>query len=239
LGEESIPSMRTRFNPLCAALSLFGQVQPTPGYAQSIPSPYTYLEERQELGVFGGWMSAGTGRFDYGPQGGTIYGVRYGIELTGPLSFEGVVQGIDGDRNVVDPRRDEGDRVIGQAPSTIVTVEARLKFSATGRRAWHNLSPFLNFGGGIAIDASPSSELDQILLPVDRFDFGTSFFGTMSGGMRWYVTRRFTLRGDYVFSLWKIDTPPGYADPDLGFLGVSDGEWEWGNAFTVALLFRW
>jgi hypothetical protein len=61
----------------------------------------------------------------------------------------------------------------------------------------------------------------------------------MSGGARWYATRRLTLRGDYVFSLWKIGTPPGYADTDLGFVAVSDGEWVWQNSFTVALLFRW
>jgi hypothetical protein len=231
--------MRMRFHLWCAALSLCGLLLPAAGHAQSIPSPYAYLEERQELGVFAGYMNAGTGRFDFGPKGGTILGTRYGIELTGPLSFEGVVQVIDGERNVVDPRRVEGDRVIGQAPSTITTIEARLKFSATGRRSWHKLSPFVAFGGGIAIDASSGSELDDVLLPVDRFDFGTSFFGTMSGGMRWYATRRFTLRGDYVFSLWKIDTAPGYADPDLGFVGVSDGEWVWQNSFTVALLFRW
>ena len=231
--------MRSYSNMFGAAAAIVALLSPALVHAQSIPSPYTYLEERQELGVFVGYMSAGTGRFDFGPSGGNLLGVRYGIELSGPLSFEGVVQAIDGERNVVDPGREEGDRVIGQAESLITTIEARLKFSAPGRRAWHGLSPFIDFGGGIAIDASPDSELDEVLLPLDRFDFGTSFFGTMSGGMRWYATQRLTLRGDGVFSLWKIGTPPGYADPDRGFFGVSDGEWVWGTAFTVAVLFRW
>ena len=231
--------MRTYFYTFCAALVAAAFATPSEIRAQSIPSPYTYLEERRELGVFIGRMDAATGRFGFGPNGGDVVGARYGIELSGPLSFEGVVQFIDGERNVIDPGRAPDDRVIGQAQSTITTIEARLKFTATGRRSWHKLAPFLDFGGGIAIDASPDSDLDQILLPVDRFDFGTSFFGTMSGGVRWYATRRFTLRGDWVFSLWKIDTPPGYADPDRGFVGVSDGEWVWGNTATLALMFRW
>jgi hypothetical protein len=231
--------MRTYPTTCAALLAALTALSPAKGDAQSIPSPYSYLEERQEIGFFVGRMDAGTGRFGFGPSGGNILGTRYGIELSGPLSFEGVVQVIDGERDVIDPGRSPGDQIIGQAQSTIWTVEARLKFTATGRRSWHNLAPFLDFGGGIAIDGSPDSELDQVLLPLDRFDFGTSFFGTMSGGMRWYATPRFTIRGDGVFSLWKIDTPPGYADPDRGFVAVSDGEWEWGTAFTIALLYRW
>ncbi len=233
-----IPSLRPLHATACGALAAL-LCLPVPADAQSIPSPYSYLEERQELGVFVGIMDAGTGRFDYGPGGGTVYGIRYGIELSGPLSFEGVMQLVDGERNVVDPGRAEGERVVGQASSRITTIEARLKLTATGRRAWHGLAPFLDFGGGIAIDASPESELDLSLEPDRRFDFGTSFFGTMSGGVRWHVSRRFTLRGDGVFSLWKIDTPPAYANPDFGFDFVSDGEWEWGTAFTLALLYRW
>ncbi len=212
---------------------------PAGAAGQSIPSPYKYLEQRQEIGVIGGAMSAKTGRFGYGPNGGQVYGVRYGIELSGPLALEGVTQYIVGERGVVDPGRVEGDRVIGQADAEALTIEARIRFSLVGRRSWHSLSPFLTFGGGIAIDMSSASELDQILLPEDRFDFGNSFYGTVTGGSRWYLGQRFTVRGDGTFSLWKIDTPPGYTLPDRGFLGVADGEWLGGWAFSLALLYRW
>lgn len=207
--------------------------------AQTIPSPYTYLGERQEVGVFGGTVSTGTGRFGFGPKGGPVMGLRYGIELSGPMSLEGVTQLIEGKRDIVDPGRVEGDRIIGTADDPVLTIDGRLKFSFPGRRAWHHLSPFVTFGGGIAIDMGSSATLDEILLAEDVFDFGTSFYGTMGAGTRWYMTSRFTLRADGIFSLWKIDTPPGYSDPARGFESVEDGQWVAGTGFTVALLWRW
>ena len=225
---------------LCAGTGLLlALLLPSSTQAQTIPSPFEYLERGQEVGVFGTWMDTGTGRFGYGPGGGYGGGIRYAIELTGPLSFEGVWGLIDGERDVVDPGRVEGDRIIGVADSRITTIDARLRFSAPGRRMWNRLSPFIFFGGGIAIDASPSSDLDDILLPEDRFDFGTSFYGTLGLGTRWFVTDRIALRADGTFSLWKIETPPGFADPDRAFENVDDGEWLWGNALTVTLLWRW
>lgn len=226
---------RTRF--LLAALAALAL--PAAGTAQTIPSPYRYLEQAQEIGIFGGTMSAKTGRFGYGPDGGQVLGVRYGIELSGPLALEGVTQWIAGERDVFDPGRVEGDRVIGRADAELFTIEARIRFSLVGRRSWHALSPFVSFGGGIAVDASSPDALDEVLLPEDRFDFGNSFYGTVTAGSRWYLAERFTLRGDGTFSLWKIDTPPGYTLPERDFTGVADGEWLRGLAFSLAVLYRW
>jgi hypothetical protein len=221
------------------ALAALGLLSPALADAQSIPSPFDYIERGSEVGVFGGMMNSGAGRFGYAPTGGPMAGARYALELSGPLSFGGVVGYIKGERDVVDPGRAEGDRVIGQADASIVTIDARLRFTFTGRRTWHRLAPYFTAGGGIALDAASESPLDRILLPADRFNFGTSFFGTLGLGTRWFVTDRIVIRPEWIFSLWKIGTPPGYADPDRGFLGVSDGEWLWGNQLTVGLLYRW
>ncbi len=212
---------------------------PLQGSAQTIPSPYEYLERGQEIGLWGGWVGTQTGRFGYAPEGGVAAGVRYAVELSGPLAFEGTWGLIDGERDVVDPGRVEGDRVIGQAVSRITTIDARFRFSLPGRRMWHRLSPFLFAGAGIAIDASPSSNLDAVLLPEDVFDFGTSFLGTFGAGTRWFVTDRIAVRADGTFSLWQVETPPGFADPDRAFENVDDSEWLWGNTFTLSLLWRW
>ena len=214
-------------------------LHPPPVHAQTIPSAYTYVQGRQEVGVFAGYRSAGTGRFGYGPPGGPLFGVRYGLELAGPLSMEGVVGTTVGKRDIVSPARPEGDRVVGEGDVLLTTIDFRLKLTATGDRAWHGLSPFLVFGGGVAFDAAGSPAADALLEAEDIFEFGTSFFGTLGVGTRWFVSDRLALRADGIFSLWKIKTHPGFADPDRGFERVAEGEWLQGISATVSLLFRW
>ena len=239
VGEEPNPPMRQAFMKFLTAPVVVSFLVPAFGAAQSIPSSYRYLEERQEVGLFTGLMSTGTGRFGYAPEGGTALGLRYGIELSGPLGFEGMAGVVDGTRDIVDPGRAEDDRVIGEADSRIAIIDARVRFSLPGRRSWKRLSPFLVFGGGIALDVSPSSDLDDTLLAEDVFDFGSSFFGTLGVGTRWFVTDRVTARVDGLFSLWKVDTPPGYSQPARGFEGVEEGEWLRGNSLQIALMYRW
>lgn len=212
---------------------------PGAGSAQTIPSPFEYLERRQEAGIFGGSASVGKGRFGYAPSGGPMYGARYGLELSGPLGLEGIVSFIDSERDVIDPSRAEGSRLIGQTDQLLTTIEARLRFSFAGRRMWKRLSPFLTFGGGAVFSAGGDDTLDQSLLPEDVFGFGSSFYGTLGLGSRWFVTDRIALRGDGSFSLWNVDTPPGFSDPTRGFEEVEDGEWLRGTSFSVTLLWRW
>ncbi|MDX1494399.1 MAG: hypothetical protein R3253_10095, partial [Longimicrobiales bacterium] len=143
--------------------------------AQTVPSPFDYLEERQEIGPYFGLLSADRGRFDFGPDGGMIYGARYAIELSGPLAFEARSGFVDGTRLVVDPSRLPGEQIVGEVDSQILTVDAGFRFTFTGRRSWHGLAPFLSANAGIAIDMLDTSSLDETLLPADVFDFGNSF----------------------------------------------------------------
>ena len=231
--------MRVSFRTLSSAAMLALTLAPSWVEAQSIPSPYLYLTAKKETGPVIGYMNAATGRFGFGPPGGRLLGVRWGIELTGPLSFEvgsGMVEGI---RDIVNPGRDEGERRVGEADVRMMTVDARLKFSLTGDRTWHSIAPFIVFGGGMAFDLAGVDAVEEDLLPEDRFAFGKSFFGTLGGGTRWFLTDRFGLRADAVFSLWRLKTPPGFSDPERDFGNVEEGEWARGLTFTVSGLWRW
>lgn len=210
-----------------------------PVASQTIPSAFEYLEDRQEIGAYFGTMSAGTGRFGFGPDGGAAYGAQYAVELSGPLGFEARSGFVDGHRQVVDPSRLPGEQIIGEVDSQILTVDVGFRFTFTGRRSWHGFAPFLSAHAGIAMDMLDTSSLDETLLPADVFDFGNSFLGSMGLGTRWFVTDRIATRFDARFSLWKLDTPPGFSDPDRGFEDVSDGEWVSGNTLTLTLLYRW
>lgn len=238
LLEEFRPRMRV-CNILrgLAAAALLALI-PGTAQSQSIPSPFRYMETSQEVGIFAGAAFMNQGRFGFGPKGGTEFGARWGIDLSGPLGFEMVAAGISGTRTVINPAKVVGDNNIGDADSFIGTVDARLRFTFTGDRTWHQLAPFFIAGGGLAFDMSPDAALDQEILPEDRFSFGTGFIGTLGAGARLVVSDRWALRGDAVFSLWKIDTPPGFAQPGRGFEGVAKSEWAGGMHYTVTAMLR-
>jgi hypothetical protein len=231
--------MRAVSPGLVAAFVAGGLMRPGEASAQAVPSPYRFVEERQEVGVFAGYLDAATGRFGYGPAGGLWLGARYGLELAGPLSIEGVVGAVKGTRDIVSPARPEGDRVVGEGDALITTIDGRLKLSVTGARSWRGLSPFLVFGGGVAFDVADQPTSDALLESDEVFEFGTTFFGTAGIGTRWFVTRRLALRTDAIFSLWKLTTPPGFGDPQLALGPVAEGEWVRGLSITGSILFRW
>ncbi|MDP2957552.1 MAG: hypothetical protein Q8N53_14095 [Longimicrobiales bacterium] len=239
-GEERHPSMRfPDFMPGLAA-ACFMAAASAPLSAQSIPSAYRFVDSRQEAGLFAGSSSMSKGRFGFGPAGGFYTGGRWGIELSGPLGFETVAGVISGTRDIVNPAKVVGDQRIGEADAAVVTADARLRFTLTGDRTWHGFAPFIVTGGGIAVGLGGSDPLEEEELAADdRFDFGTSFFGTAGGGARFVLTDRLALRGDAIFSLWKIGTPPGFSDPDRGFASVEESEWVRGLHLTLSVVIRY
>jgi hypothetical protein len=207
---------------------------------QQISSPYAFIEERQEAGAYVGYLSGSTGRFGYGPSGGLMVGGRYSIDLSGPLAIEATGGVVRGTRDVVNPARPEGDRVIGQADVLLTTIDLRLRLSATGARTWHGLVPFLSFGGGVVFDTEDATLIERTALEPDEvFELGTKFFGTVGPGVKWHVNRRIAVRTDLGFSLWRIDTPGGWGDPQYGFPSVETNEWVSGLSLTGSVLFRW
>ncbi|HET9950029.1 MAG TPA: hypothetical protein VFQ22_13990 [Longimicrobiales bacterium] len=221
------------------AAALAAALAAAPGArAQVIPSPYAFIEERQEVGLFAGYLDTGSGRLGFAPPGGIWAGARYGIELSGPLSLEAVAGAVRSTRDVVSPALPLGEQVIGEADIVLATIEGRLKLSLMGRRSWHGLSPFLVFGGGIVFDAWNDRSRDILVEQDEIFDFGSSFLGTAGVGTRWFITPRFATRVDGLFSLWNVETPVGFFDYDhLG--DIPRDEWLSGLSVSVSLLFRW
>ncbi len=216
--------------------SLCALARPGAVAAQHIPSPYRYTETSQELSVFGGTIRPGTGIYGFGPGPGPVMGVRYGIEVSGPISLEGQLGYIPTTRDVVNPDRPEGNRAIAQADQRLLTADVRLNFSLTGRRTWHRLNPFLLAGGGLVVDLSGAQPEDAALLEADRFQMGTKVEGAAGGGLRLFLTDRWTVRGDAVLNLWKLTTPDGWGT--RGFTGVPRKEWVSGPLLTFGLGYR-
>jgi len=218
------------------ALGLPGSFQGLQG--QTIPSPFRFIDQSQEVGMFAGYLSPGTGRFGFGPKPGPAWGARYSVNVGGPFGLEGTVTHSPTTRDIIDPGRVEGDRVVGDMPSQLVMIDGRLRFTLTGDRTWHDLAPFLMTGGGVVFDVSNDNSDQEVLLEGDRFSMGTSFVGLLGGGIRWFPTDRFLIRGDLSLFLWRLKTPRGYSDPEREFVGVSEKEWVSGPSFSLGVSFR-
>ncbi len=207
--------------------------------AQTVPSPYRFIESRQEAGIFVGRRSPGTGRFGYGPSEGLLLGARYGVRISGPFALEAVAGFMPTTRDLVDPTRVEGNRVVGDVESQVVTLDARLRFSLMGDRTWNGLSPFFFLGGGGAFDTEDGGpEEEQLLLTDDRFEFQATFTGVLGTGIRWLVGDRFILRGDLALTMWQLKAPRGFRNPERELTGVDENEWVSGPSFTIGTSFR-
>lgn len=219
----------------CLALGLWAAA---PLRAQVIPSPYRFIETRQEAGTFVGYLSTDAGRFGFGPRSAPVAGMRYGIRVNGPIAFEGLASYAPTTRAVVDPNRPEGSRKVGEADVQLALLEASIQFNVVGERTWRGLAPFALAGGGVAFDLAGRQEIDNIIDADDRFDFGSTFAGHLGAGLRWFPGERWVVRGDTRFTLWQLDTPNGYrrGDRDLG--KVEESEWVSGLALTVGVAFR-
>jgi hypothetical protein len=227
--------MRAQTLFLAAALSCLGTRSAD---AQTIPSPYRFWETRQEAGPFAGWIAPGSGRFGYGPGAGPMIGVRYGLDFPGPLSIEGVVNWIPTTRDVVDPRREEGQGVIGSADANLLGVDARLKLSITGQRTWHGLNPFVIAGIGLMWDLAPTASVEEDLEATDRFDLGTAFVGQLGGGLRFFFNDHWIVRSDALLHVWKLDAPEGFRNPSRGFGDVGLSEWVNASSISLGVAYR-
>ena len=210
-----------------------------PASAQQITSPYRFIERGQEAGVFAGYFSGGSDRFGLGPKSAPIYGVRYAVSVSGPLALEVVAGGSATHRDVINPNRLEGDRVVEEAEMLLMLAEARIRFHLTGRRSWHGFQPFTLIGVGLGWDAAGAQVEDQQISEEFRYDLGTKFTGSFGGGFRYILGDRIHLRADLNAQLYRVDIPDGYraADIDLG-APVPESEWVTSRVFTAGIAFR-
>ena len=194
---------------------------------QTIPSPYKFIENSQELAFFTGKSDVNPGQLGLGPRDATTFGGRWAPSF-GSLSLDLSGTWFDSKREVRDVLRPVDDRVIGESNIDILLFDARLRLNLTGGRTWHRLQPFVTFGGGLAF----SSGVDRIVetvaaMPATQwYSFGTRITGTVTGGTNFHISNKISLRLEGVWNLWKIVTPVGWLTLSVDPLGENtEGEW--------------
>ena len=193
--------------------------------AQTVSSPYRFIEGSHDVGVIFGVVQENRGAMGIGPGGGSLLGIRYAIELSGPLALEAAGYLIPTDRVVYDAVPGKGLVPLGNTDTMVASADIRIRFSLTGARTWHGVVPFLMAGGGIAGNLSGPSEFAAEIPASERVGFGPSFLGIMGGGTRWIPFERLTLRVDTLLSIWKVETPRGFSDVEEDLEVFVNQEW--------------
>lgn len=202
---------------LCSSLA--GSLQ-----AQTIPSPFRYIETKQSVGAFVGYLWTNPsiqvdslqGEIDFGPRSAPLFGVRYGYRLGGPLAIEGSFALAPSEREVFQ-RRDLGlDLTTVQIESTGETVgallalaEAGFRFNLTGDRTWNGLAPFIGVTGGVVTELGRGNGVEKDLPDSERFEFGPGFAIGAGLGTEWFPSDRLSLRVELRDVLWRVEVPTG------------------------------
>ena len=212
----------------------------SPASAQTIPSPYTYIENHQELAFFVGKSNIDAGKLELGPRDSDTFGARYSVGLGGAISIDISGTLFKSTRLIQDVRRPIDDRTIDRGDIDLLLFDARLRLNLTGRRMWHGFQPFLTFGGGFAFPYLVDSGAEEVAFmdSADRYVFGVRFTGTTSGGTTFHVSRKLSLRVEGMLNLWQIKTPIGWFALENDPLRLFS-ESEWVTAQSIMLGASW
>jgi hypothetical protein len=192
-------------------------------------------------------MSVGSTNLEAGqlgldPSSASTVGARWALDVGGALSLEINGTTFQAERDVLDPSRPEGDRVLGQSDMSMVMFDVRLRLNLTGHRTWHGIQPFVSFGGGIAGETGVDRTLEDeaMMLQDQRFDFGNRFTTMLGTGVNFRLAERLYLRFDALLTLGKMGTPTGWVTAEVDPDRVNpQGEWLAGQNLMIGATWRW
>jgi hypothetical protein len=206
--------------------------------AQTIPSPYQYVETTQSLGAWAGYLNTSTGNYDTGPRSAPFFGARYTIRFTGPLSGTAGISAVPTSRTVFERVTVSADSIeldpIGEADLLLLMGEAGLRFSFTGPRTWNGLAPYAGLGIGVMSNVLSRPAVEEEIESNQRVSFGPAFALGVNAGTEWFLSERFSLRGEASNQIWRLTTPEG-----LTRLQRREAQWtnNLGISFGAALHF--
>lgn len=200
--------------------------------AQTIPSPYRYVERAQSLALFGGYLFTDRGESGLGPASAPHISLEYAGRFAGPLS--GIVEvGVLPSERAVFARTastpaDAPPSEIGQADALVLLAQAGLRLSITGPRTWNGIAPFVGATGGLVSTVSDRGEAEAALPDNQRVDLGPAFAVAVHAGTDWFLSERVSARLTVRDQLWRLVQPSA--------LAVTGREQrEWANNIGVSL----
>ena len=165
-------------------------------------SPYRDLEHKQELTWLFGYTRARHDPAGVEPRSAAVTGLRYEINLAGPLALSADFTRLFAERDVLDPAKPLATRSRGTESAPVYAADVALALDLTGRKSWNHLVPQIRGGLGLV---SGSAKDDS-----SGFSFGTPFAFTFGGGLKFVPGGRLQLRADVTDRVFKLSYPDSY-----------------------------
>jgi hypothetical protein len=177
------------------------QVGHDPGH-----SPYRDVRRGGVALITAGYFGGSRGRAGVGISNGPTGGLRYERWLGGAIGASFGLAYAQTTRFVVDPSKDSLTRTTGPHNTDVILADVGLQLVLTGRKTWRGFAPYL--GGAVGMAFGGSSPPDP-----SGYQFGNKVTLAPEAGLRWYPTRRLSVRTDFRLVLWRLQYPLSYGVP--------------------------
>ncbi|MEX0912829.1 MAG: hypothetical protein WD737_04405 [Gemmatimonadota bacterium] len=214
-----------------AAVGLAAALLPLSLSAQTIPSPFRFIETKHAIGTYFGHLQTDPGELDLGPNPAPLIGAKYSLHFTGPLSGT-VALGVSATDRTLYARGTETDAPLVSLGSTdmfLMLGEAGMRFQFTGPRAWRRIAPFATATAGFATNLLTGSDEREEAIPAEQhFSFGPGLAGGIGLGSDFFLSERVSLHTEFRDYLWRLTTPLGLSET-----GSRQGDWTHNFSLTL------
>jgi hypothetical protein len=165
-------------------------------------SPYRDLEHKQEITWLFGYLRARHDPAGVAPRSAAMTGLRYELNLVGPLAFSADLTRSFSERQVLDPAKPRATREAGTQTTPVYAADLALAVDLTGRKSWHNIVPQVRAGLGVVSSRAKDDS--------SGYSFGTPFAFNFGGGLKFVPGGRLQLRMDVTDRVFKLSYPDSY-----------------------------
>ncbi|HLL81477.1 MAG TPA: hypothetical protein VK420_02455 [Longimicrobium sp.] len=211
--------------------------------AQTVPSPFRYVDTKSSVEVMGGYLFTDSElavtdsiTAEFGPRSAPMITARFNRRFGGPISGNVALSFIPSERRVISAAEGQDSVFVGvidtgeTVSAPIAMLEAGVRFHVTGDRTYRGLAPYVMGTGGLATEIGGAAGGEKDLPDDERFDFGPALAVGAGAGLDWFPSRRFSLRTELSYRIWRLTVPEGFAsnrnadiDEWNGNAGVSVG----------------
>ncbi|HUL48827.1 MAG TPA: hypothetical protein VLT79_02310 [Gemmatimonadales bacterium] len=197
-------------------------------------SPYHDIRLGNTVVVSGGQFDGSGGSLGVGPANGQVYSVRIERPLGRTLAAALTFAQAGTSRYIIDPTQDSLHRKSGPFDAKTSMIMLGLDASLTGGKTWRGFSPYIGATGGIAFENSLSAD-------TSTYKFGNKAVIGPEAGLRLFLGKRLSLRGDFKLLYWKLSYPLTYKQPSpidgtrVLAVDANGGEWTHNTYLTAGI----